>query len=31
MGYLTDNCCGGVACMSDLSCGVDQQAARGAA
>lgn len=31
MGYLTDNCCGGVPCMPDLSCGSDKQAARGAA
>lgn len=31
MGYLTNNCCGGVPCMPDLSCGVDQQAARGGA
>lgn len=31
MGYLTDNCCGGVPCMADVSCNSEQSEARGAA
>lgn len=31
MGYLTDNCCGGVPCMADVSCKSEPNEARGAA